>query len=120
LRKRFVTLLLAVVAARAPAGLRHIRAEAQGGNVAMQLQLGELYQYGIGLHDHDVPALAWYLVAAHAGNHEARARARVLAKTMPPQARAAARAKSVALLRRIKTKGQTAGVAPWPPDKPAK
>ncbi|MHB8414794.1 MAG: hypothetical protein ACYDB1_05325 [Acidiferrobacteraceae bacterium] len=120
MRKRFAMLLLAVVATRAPAGLRHIRAEAQGGNAAMQLQLGELYQYGVGLHDRDVPALAWYLVAAHAGNHEARVRASALAKTMSPQARAAARAKSAALLRGIKIKGQTASVSPLPPGTRAK
>lgn len=66
-----------------PPGLGPILARAQKGNVKDALVLGELYQYGFGLPDHNVPALAWYLVAAHAGNATAASRAQALAHVMP-------------------------------------
>ncbi|MHB1950358.1 MAG: hypothetical protein ACYCQK_02650 [Acidiferrobacteraceae bacterium] len=112
MRKPLILLLLAAVSLGASAGLRQIRTGALGGNAAMQLQLGELYQYGFGLHDHDIPALAWYLVAAHSRAPGAKARAEALARTMGPAARAAAHRKSEALLQRIHAAGSTVSSVP--------
>ncbi|MHB1587240.1 MAG: hypothetical protein ACYCRH_10730 [Acidiferrobacteraceae bacterium] len=120
MRKRLTLLLLVAVSLSATAGLRHIRAGALAGNAALQLQLGELYQYGSGLHNRDVPALAWYLVAAHSGAAGANARAKALEHTMTPAARAAAHAKSEALLQRIGAPRPAPAVPPLQSPKPAK
>lgn len=120
LRKRLTLLLLVAVSLSTTAGLRHIRAGALAGNAALQLQLGELYQYGFGLHNRDVPALAWYLVAAHSGAAGANARAKALEHTMTPASRAEARAKSEALLQRIGTHRPAPAALPLQSPKPAK
>lgn len=120
MRKRLTLLLLVVVSLSATAGLRHIRAGALAGNAALQLQLGELYQYGFGLHDRDVPALAWYLVAAHSGAAGANARAKALERTMTAAARAEARAKSKTLLRQIGAHRSTHADTPLQSPMPAK
>lgn len=48
----------------AHAGLRSLRHAARGGAPQAELQLGELYQYGVGRPDHLIHALAWYERAA--------------------------------------------------------
>lgn len=110
LNRFLVIFALALCSATAGAGLRHIRAAAEQGDPAMQLQLGELYQYGFGVKDHDVPALMWYLVAAHAGSAEAARRAAALAAAMPPAAVAQARARSATLIRKLDR--HRSGIAP--------
>lgn len=62
----------------AQADLESVRAAAQAGNAEAQLELGELYEFGFGLKDNAVPALAWYLAASRAGNERATERASVL------------------------------------------
>ena len=81
----------------APAGLAPILVQAEKGNVQDQLVLGELYQYGFGLPDHNVPALAWYLIAARAGDAHARSRASLLEHTMSKAEIARARARAARL-----------------------
>lgn len=71
--------LFAATLAPAQAGLEDIRAAAERGDPKRQFELGELYEFGFGLQQNRVPALAWYIVAAEAG-HPAAAQRRDLLK----------------------------------------
>lgn len=92
----------AALAGAGARGLRPIEIRAEKGDATAQLVLGELYQYGFGLANHKVPALTWYLVSAHEGNAEAKARAAALAARMAPADVGQARAASTRLLRAIR------------------
>lgn len=93
------TLLLALFVLALPAGadedsrgLEALRAAATRGDVEAQLELGILYEYGFRQPDHLVPALAWYLRAAEAGQGEAAKRRDALtAKLKPAEAEQARR-----------------------------
>lgn len=79
-----VGLMLASLGALA--GLRALRAAAAAGQPAAELQLGELYQYGVGQAHHRVQALMWY-ERAQAQIPRAARLARRLAATLTPAAR---------------------------------
>lgn len=64
-------LALALSAGVAQAGPDEMRRAAEQGDPEMQLELGILYEYGYGLKQNRVPALAWYTVAAEQGNARA-------------------------------------------------
>lgn len=75
-------LALALWASAAQAGPEAMRRAAEQGDAEMQLELGVLYQYGFGLKQNQVPALAWYMVAAAEGNARAAARRDALKATL--------------------------------------
>ncbi len=66
------------------AGLTEIRAAAQRGDAEAQLELGILYEFGYGMADNQIAALAWYSLAAKQGHSKAAARADLLKKRLPP------------------------------------
>lgn len=86
-------LLLAIIVWAAPAGavedpqgLETLRALAGRGNVEAQVELGILYEYGFQHADHLVPALAWYMRAAEAGQGDAiKRRDALMAKLKPAE-----------------------------------
>lgn len=66
------------------AGLKEIREAAQRGDAEAQLELGILYEFGYGMADNQIAALAWYNLAAKQGHPKAAARADLLKKRLPP------------------------------------
>jgi TPR repeat protein len=66
------------------AGLKEIREAAQRGDAEAQLELGILYEFGYGMANNQIAALAWYSVAAKQGQQKAAARADLLKKRLPP------------------------------------
>jgi len=73
-------------AADDPASLQQLRSQAESGDAEAMLELGVLYEFGFRLQDHNAPALAWYRLAAEAGNAKALARHDALkAKTVPKE-----------------------------------
>lgn len=62
----------------AHADLEALRAAAQSGDATAQLELGQLYEFGFGLKENAVPAMALYLAASRAGNERAEQRAQTL------------------------------------------
>jgi hypothetical protein len=55
----------------ARADLDDIRRAAEAGDVAAQLELGVLFQYGFNYKDNEIPALTWYTLSANQGNAKA-------------------------------------------------
>lgn len=55
----------------ARADLDDIRRSAEAGDVAAQLELGVLFQYGFNYKDNEIPALTWYTLSANQGNAKA-------------------------------------------------
>ena len=65
-------LLLATSAwAEDSSGPEAIRQAAESGNAEAQLEMGILYEFGFHMKNNDVPALAWYMLAAKQGNEKA-------------------------------------------------
>jgi uncharacterized protein len=56
------------------ADVEDIRRDALGGNVEAQVEMGILYEFGFHMPDHEVEALAWYLLAAENGSRRAAER----------------------------------------------
>lgn len=56
------------------AGLEQLRKTAESGSADAMLELGILYEFGFRMPDNKAPALAWYRLAAEAGNAKAGAR----------------------------------------------
>jgi len=87
---RLRTLLLTAVAAlwlplssQAASGLADITDAAQRGDVEAQHELGILYEFGYGMANNRIAALAWYSVAAQRGHASAAARHDLLKAGMP-------------------------------------
>ena len=78
MKKFFGFALLLAWLPAAHADLEALRAAAQAGDGNAQLELGQLYEFGFGLKENAVPAMAWYLAASRAGNARAAERAAVL------------------------------------------
>lgn len=76
--KRFLGLALLFAWLPAHADLEGLRTAAQAGDANAQLELGQLYEFGFGLKENAVPAMAWYLTASRNGNARAGERAAVL------------------------------------------
>ncbi|MFQ5994654.1 MAG: hypothetical protein ACE5K1_06130 [Acidiferrobacterales bacterium] len=55
---------------------------AKAGNPEAQLEMGILYEFGFFLEDNQVPALAWYMLAAEQGNQKATQRRDTLMSRM--------------------------------------
>jgi TPR repeat protein len=84
-------LLLALLAAPVgaaqvedPAGLENLRKTAESGDAEAMLELGILYEFGYRMPDNKAPALAWYRLAAEAGNPKASGRAEAIRAGMSP------------------------------------
>lgn len=80
------------------ADLETIRQAALRGDVQKQVELAVLYQYGFGLEKNEVPALAWYMIAAEQGDAVAVQRRDALRAAMAPAAVEAA-TREIAVLR---------------------
>ncbi len=88
--KKLRTILLATVAALllplsagAGTGLTEISAAARQGDAEAQLELGILYEFGYGMADNQIAALAWYILAAQQGHAKAAVRRDILKKRLP-------------------------------------
>ena len=90
--KRWLPLLLVALLATPvgaaqvedPAGLENLRKAAETGDAEAMLELGILYEFGYQMPDNKPPALAWYRLAAEAGNPKATARMEVIRGGMSP------------------------------------
>ncbi len=71
-------------AAVSAAGPEDLRRAAEAGDAEAQLELGVLYEYGFGLPKNEVPALAWYALAAEQGHAKAAARRDTLRARLQP------------------------------------
>jgi TPR repeat protein len=80
-----IVLLLLTSIGPAGAGLEDIRAAAEAGDAEAQLELGILYEYGFGMKDNEVVALAWYLLAAERGSPRAVTRRDLLLNRLAPK-----------------------------------
>ncbi len=75
----------AAVAAQDVASLEKLRAAAEQGDAAAQLEMGILYEYGFNFPTNKVPALAWYMLAADQGNVLAAKRRDLVKARMTPE-----------------------------------
>lgn len=80
----------ALPALKVHADLKSLHQAAQRGRPNAELKLGELYQYGVGLPDHLVHALAWYDRAASRSPRAAVLAKRVAARLNDKQRQQAA------------------------------
>ena len=90
MRLRTLTLLLTAVAVlwlplstQAGTGLTDITNDAQRGDAEAQHELGILYEFGYGMANNQIAALAWYSVAAQQGHAKAAERRDILKARMP-------------------------------------
>ena len=110
-------LVLALSAGGAYAGPDDMRRAAERGDPEMQLELGILYEYGYGLKENHVPALAWYTLSAEQGNARAIQHRDTLKARMSANEVAAA-TRQAELLRAVIAE-QRAKAAPVPVQAPA-
>ena len=97
----FCSLLIAIGVSAAEGedmGFGDVERHARGGNVEAQLEVGILYEFGFGMKNNLVPALAWYLLAADQGNPQAIERRDFLLKQLGKDQIAEARKLSQTLL----------------------
>ncbi len=83
--KKIVLTIITLLPGLVWAGPQEVRAAAEKGSPEMQLELGELYEFGFGLKQNYVPALAWYTLAAEQGNEKAVKRRDALRARMTPE-----------------------------------
>jgi TPR repeat protein len=69
-----VLALMGVAWGQADSGPVDVLRAAQAGDPEAQLEMGILYEYGFNMEGNDVPALAWYMLAAQQGNQRAAQR----------------------------------------------
>lgn len=103
----------------AQAGLEEIRAAAERGDVKRQFELGELYEFGFGMQQSRVPALAWYIVAADAGHTVAAQRRDILKQQLTQDQVAAAEREAASLKTAIAGRRDKSTVEPAGPAAPA-
>lgn len=96
--RRIAVLFCTLAVLPAHAGLEEIRAAAERGDAKRQFELGELYEFGFGMPQSRVPALAWYIVAADAG-HTVAAQRRDMLKQQLTQDQVAAAEREAASLK---------------------
>lgn len=82
------------------AGPEEVLLAAQNGDVQAQLEMGVLYEYGFPAAQSNVTALAWYLLAAEAGDTNATKRRNRLVSKMAGEKIEQARQQSLTLRRR--------------------
>jgi len=84
--KKILLVVVALLPGLVWAGAQEVRQAAEAGDVEMQFELGELYEFGFGLKQNYIPALAWYILAAERGHEKAMKRRDALKNRMtPPQ-----------------------------------
>jgi TPR repeat protein len=111
----FCSLLIAVgVSAAEGEGMAFgdVERQARGGDVEAQLEVGILYEFGFGMKNNLVPALAWYLLAADQGNPQAIERRDFLLKQLGKDQIAEARKLSQTLLVAMPKKKESMEKAP--------
>lgn len=122
---RLIAVLVFTLAMQpAQAGLEEIRAAAERGDAKRQFELGELYEFGFGMQQSRVPALAWYIVAADAGHTVAAQRRDYLRQQLTQDQIAAAEREAASLktaiaARRDKPAAEPAEAPATPPDAPS-
>lgn len=92
-------LLMAPAWGQERGGPQDVRAAAEAGNAEAQLEMGILYEYGFNMEGNEVPALAWYLLAAKQGNQKAAQRRDILMSRMTQPQIEQAQQQSAQLLR---------------------
>jgi TPR repeat protein len=99
------TALMALLLAGPPAwgqdsaGPQDVKAAAEAGNAEAQLEMGILYEFGFNMEGNEVPALAWYMLAAKQGNQKAVQRRDILMSRMTQPQIEQAQQQSAQLLR---------------------
>ena len=78
-----VAVLWLPLSTQAGTGLTDITAAAQRGDAEAQHELGILYEFGYGMVNNQIAALAWYNVAAQQGHAKAATRRDILKARMP-------------------------------------
>ncbi len=73
------------VSAQDLASLEKLRATAEQGDAAAQLEMGILYEYGFNFPTNKAPALAWYMLAADQGSVLAAKRRDLVKVRMTPE-----------------------------------
>lgn len=74
MRKTLLSLVVSLVLASAVWGQERpedVQRAAQAGDPEAQLEMGILYEFGFFMEGNDIPALAWYMLAAKQGNQRA-------------------------------------------------
>ncbi len=71
---------------------------ARSGDPEAQLEMGILYEFGFHLQDSEIPALAWYMLAAKQGNQKAIKRRDLLMARMSESDIERAKSQSARLL----------------------
>ncbi len=80
-------------------GPQDVRAAAEAGNAEAQLEMGILYEFGFNMEGNEIPALAWYMLAAKQGNQKAVQRRDILMSRMTQPQIEQAQQESTQLLR---------------------
>ena len=99
-----LTLLLALLLAgpalaQDSAGPVDVRMAAESGNAEAQLEMGILYEFGFNMPGNEIPALAWYMLAAKQGNEKAIRRRDILMSRLTQTQIEQAQQQSAQLLR---------------------
>lgn len=100
----------------ARADLDSLRTAAQAGDAGAQLELGQLYEFGFGLKQNAIPAMAWYLAASRAGNERAAQRAAAL----KPKLSATEQQEAERMSRELAPETRPAATDPAPASSPAR
>ena len=83
--KKILLVIIMLSSGLAWGGPEEVRQAALTGDAEMQFELGELYEFGFGLKQNYIPALAWYILAAEQGNQRAMKRRDTLKNRMTRQ-----------------------------------
>jgi len=79
-----LSLVSGALAATEWKGPEEIRQAARQGHPEAQLEMGILYEFGFFMAENEVPALAWYILAAEQGNARAARLRDKLKRNMTP------------------------------------
>jgi len=83
--KKILLIIIMLSPSLAWGGPQEVHQAALMGDAEMQFELGELYEFGFGLKQNYIPALAWYILAAEQGNQKAIKRRDALKNHMTRQ-----------------------------------
>src|SRR5712692_6780894 len=83
--KKILLMVIVLLPGLVWGGPEEVHQAASMGDAEMQFELGELYEFGFGLKQNYIPALAWYILASEQGNQKAIKRRDALKGRMTPQ-----------------------------------
>src|SRR5712692_10079865 len=83
--KKILLMVIVLLPGLVWGGAEEVHQAASTGDAEMQFELGELYEFGFGLQQNYIPALAWYILASEQGNQKAIKRRDALKSRMTPQ-----------------------------------